>query len=81
MPLIDGLICANGSLVKDDTIYEVSLFYIKLEHKKTCSKAGFNIWSKMYYRKMVGLERLETSLQVNHCSDTISNTLLYIGFI
>lgn len=61
MPLIDGLICANGSLVKDDTIYEVSVFYINLEHKKTCSKAGFNIWSKMYYPKMVGLERLELS--------------------
>ena len=38
---------------------------LKCHAQKNLLRAGFNIWSKMYYPKMVGLERLETSMIVN----------------
>ena len=34
---------------------------LKCHAQKNLLRAGFNIWSKMYYPKMVGLERLELS--------------------
>ncbi len=36
-------------------------FNTKFQTQKNLLKAGFDIWSKMYYPKMVGLERLELS--------------------